>query len=80
MIGERDAAAPARAAMFWNCPRCRLSIKPRRPWLAVAVEHCPRCLAHARIPVMMFSSTLPAGELYHNPIALHNGRTSSPSG
>jgi hypothetical protein len=78
VIGERDGAAPAHAAMFWNCPRCRLSIKQRRPWLPI--EHCPRCLAHARIPVMMFSSTLPAGELYHNPIALHNGRTSSPSG
>ncbi len=32
-----------------SCPRCGLTIRPRRPWLTV--EHCPRCLAHARLPI-----------------------------
>jgi hypothetical protein len=38
------------------CPRCGLSIRPRLRWLTV--EHCPRCIAYARIPVRM--STVPA--------------------
>jgi hypothetical protein len=36
------------------CPRCGLSIRPRAPWLTV--EHCPRCIAYARIPVRMSTS------------------------
>jgi Bacterial regulatory proteins, luxR family len=52
-----------RGPMFLNCPRCRLSIEPRRPWLAI--EHCPRCLACARLRVPLFSSPLPPSELYH---------------
>jgi hypothetical protein len=47
---------------FLNCPRCGLTIEPRRRWLTI--EHCRRCLAHARIPVRMFSSSLSAAELY----------------
>jgi hypothetical protein len=30
----------------------------------LTIEHCPRCLARARIPVRMFSSSLSAAELY----------------
>ncbi len=39
------------------CPRCGLSIQPRARWLTV--EHCPRCIAYARIPVRMSTSTSP---------------------
>jgi Zn-finger nucleic acid-binding protein len=48
--------------VFLNCPRCGLSIKPKARWLAL--EYCPRCMARARTPVKLFSSTLPAAELY----------------
>lgn len=51
-----------RGLTFLNCPRCGLSIRPKVSWLTV--EHCPRCIARARIPVKLFSSTLPAAELY----------------
>jgi hypothetical protein len=44
-------------AVNFVCPRCGLSIRPRIRWLTV--EHCPRCIALARIPVRM--STVPAG-------------------
>jgi hypothetical protein len=49
-------------ASFLNCPRCGLSVRPKPSWLTV--EYCPRCMARARIPVKLFSSTLPAAELY----------------
>ncbi len=39
------------------CPRCGLSIRPRARWLTV--EHCPRCIAYARIPVRMSTSAAP---------------------
>jgi hypothetical protein len=48
--------------LYFNCPRCGLSIAPRRRWLRV--EHCPRCLARSRTPVALFTSTLPCIELY----------------
>ena len=51
-----------RGLPFVNCPRCGLSIRPKASWLAV--EYCPRCMARARIPVKLFSSALPAAELY----------------
>jgi hypothetical protein len=47
---------------FLNCPRCGLSIRPKASWLAV--EYCPRCMGRARIPVKLFSSALPAADLY----------------
>lgn len=53
---------PDHASSFLNCPRCGLSIRPKVSWLTV--ESCPRCMAQARIPVKLFSSTLPAAELY----------------
>ena len=48
--------------LFLNCPRCGLSIRPRRSWLWL--EYCPRCLGRSRIPVRLFSSPLPAAKLY----------------
>jgi hypothetical protein len=62
MTSTDDRAASRRAAPFLNCPRCGLSIRPKARWLTV--EHCPRCLARARVAVKMFSSPLPAAELY----------------
>lgn len=50
------------AVLFLNCPRCGLSIRPRARWLAI--EHCPRCMARAQIPVSLFASPLPTAELY----------------
>jgi hypothetical protein len=44
--------------LFLTCPRCGLRIGPRAPWLAI--EHCPRCLAHARLPVKLVSSPPPS--------------------
>ena len=51
-----------RGLAFLNCPRCGLSIRPKVSWLTV--EYCPRCMARARTSVKLFSSTLPAAELY----------------
>jgi hypothetical protein len=62
LIGARDPASKAQSSVFLNCPRCGLSIKPRARGLAI--EHCPRCLARARVPVTLFSSPLPTAELY----------------
>lgn len=62
MTGAHDLAASARAVSFLNCPRCGLSIKPKTSWLTI--EHCPRCIARARIPIKLFSSPLPTTELY----------------
>ena len=50
-----------RTSSLLSCPRCGLSIRPKASWLTV--EHCPRCIARARIPVKLLSWTLPAGEL-----------------
>ncbi len=61
VIGERNPATP-REPLYLTCPRCGLSMKPRQRWLAI--QHCPRCLARSRIPVRLFSSPLPAHELY----------------
>jgi hypothetical protein len=37
-----------------SCPRCGMRITPPVNWLAI--EHCPRCLAHARVAVALISS------------------------
>ena len=76
MIGEPESLGSGRGPVFLNCPRCRLSIKPRRSWLAI--EHCPRCLACARIPVRLFSSPLPPGELYQDDVGLGSPAAASP--
>ena len=67
-----------RGLPFLNCPRCGLSIRPKASWLAV--EYCPRCMARARIPVKLFSSALPAAELYPEgqvPTVRHGGPTTT---
>ena len=53
----------AGASPFLNCPRCGLSIRMKAAWWS-AIEYCPRCIARARIAVKLFSSGLPAAELY----------------
>jgi hypothetical protein len=40
------------------CPRCGITIYQRHP--EIAVEYCPRCIVHARIPVLMETSTAPS--------------------
>jgi len=67
LIGTRDPASKAQSSVFLNCPRCGLSIKPRARWLAI--EHCPRCLARARVPVTLFASPLRTAELYPDGMA-----------
>ena len=62
MTSTHDPGASPRATSFLICPRCGLSIRPRSRWLAI--EHCPRCLARARVAVSLFRSPLPPAELY----------------
>jgi hypothetical protein len=59
---ERRCTPSAREPLFLPCPRCGLSIRQRRQWLAN--ERCPRCLARSRIPITLFASALPADELF----------------
>jgi hypothetical protein len=73
MTGAHDPAASARAASFLNCPRCGLSIRPKPGWLTI--EHCPRCIARARIAIELFSSPLPTTELYREGFAPNAGAT-----
>ena len=44
---------------YLSCPRCGLSLYQRHP--EIAVQHCPRCVAHARISVLMQTSAAPSG-------------------
>lgn len=58
--------APARSVVaasqrFLNCSRCGLTIQVRFTWLRP--EHCPRCLARARVAHPMFQSPLPFSQL-----------------
>lgn len=43
--------------LFLNCSRCGLSIRTR--FVSVQMEHCPRCLARARVLQPLFSSPMP---------------------
>src|ERR1700733_13468699 len=45
-----------------NCPRCGLSIEVR-PY-RTQIRHCPRCVAHNRVIVELFSSALPPDVRY----------------
>lgn len=47
----------ARGLVFLNCSRCGLSIKVRFAWMQM--EHCPRCVARARVLQPLFCSPLP---------------------
>ena len=49
------------AEMFLNCSRCGLSIRAR--FVSLEVEHCPRCLARARLLQPLFRSPLPITRL-----------------
>jgi hypothetical protein len=39
---------------YLSCPRCRLTIRIRAPYLAM--RNCPRCLAHAGLPTPMHAT------------------------
>jgi hypothetical protein len=43
---------------YLNCPRCALSIRIQATDLAM--EHCPRCLGRARMPVPLYETPKPA--------------------
>jgi hypothetical protein len=49
-------------AAYLVCPRCRLSIRPRARWMTH--QHCPRCIARAHVTVELFTSAIPADQLY----------------
>jgi hypothetical protein len=40
------------------CPRCGLTVYQRH--LEIALQYCPRCIAHARTPVLMETATTPS--------------------
>ena len=66
-VTVRDGAGQARSAAGWSylrCPRWGLGIQPRVSWLAI--EHCPRCVAQARIAVRLVSSPLPTPQHYQD--------------
>jgi hypothetical protein len=42
---------------YLSCPRCRLTIRIRAPYLVL--RNCPRCLARAGLPTPMYVSTGP---------------------
>ena len=51
---------------YLNCPRCALSIRFRAEYLAI--RHCPRCLARARLPVTLYETPEPARvDLFRRP-------------
>jgi hypothetical protein len=74
-IREAVGMNPGRSAsrsydlLLLSCPRCGLSISPRVHWLAI--EHCPRCLAHARVAVRLSSSPSVSENLYRQRPTLH---------
>jgi hypothetical protein len=43
---------------YLNCPRCGLTIKLRASFLAI--EHCPRCRARAKLLSPLYVTRLPA--------------------
>ena len=51
---------------YLNCPRCALSIRIRADYLMI--RHCPRCLARARLPVLLYETPAPARvDLFRRP-------------
>ena len=42
---------------YLSCPRCRLTIRIRAPYLVM--RNCPRCLARAGLPTPMYASPGP---------------------
>jgi hypothetical protein len=43
---------------YLSCPRCRLTIRIRAPYLVL--RNCPRCLARAGLPTPMYVSAGPS--------------------
>ena len=72
LVMAHDLAAVGRAPSSLNCPRCGLSIERKVHWLAI--EHCPRRMARARVPVKLFCSALPSAQLYGEGSAPRAGR------
>jgi len=52
-------------SLLLTCPRCGLSISPKVHWLAI--EHCPRCLAHAHVAVTLISWPPTGEDVWHEP-------------
>jgi hypothetical protein len=50
---------------YLNCPRCHVAIRVRHA--ALAIRHCPRCVARSRIAIDMFPSRVPMRELTRDP-------------
>jgi hypothetical protein len=42
---------------YFNCPRCAISIRVRHDYLAM--KHCPRCQARARVAVPLYETPKP---------------------
>jgi Zn-finger nucleic acid-binding protein len=57
---------------YLSCPRCGLSVYQRH--LEIALQYCPRCVAHARIAVLMETSTAPSADRTNPPA--HRSRSS----
>ncbi len=80
---EMNAGNPAstpRRQLLWLCSRCGLSITPRARWLAI--EHCPRCMARAHLPVRLISTPPATGTVHPQRSTLTNrqgARTTYPS-
>jgi hypothetical protein len=47
---------------YFNCPRCRLSIRLPRA-ASIAPRHCPRCIARHGVATPLFPSPLSLREL-----------------
>ena len=52
--------------MYLNCSRCGLSLHTSR-FAHIEPEHCPRCLARARVLHPLFRSTMTMRDLIANP-------------
>jgi len=50
---------------YLSCPRCGLTVYQRHS--EIALRYCPRCVAHARIPVLMETSTAPSADRTNPP-------------
>jgi hypothetical protein len=55
MLDARDRATGSMS--YLSCPRCRLTIRIRAPYLVL--RNCPRCLARAGLPTPMYVSAGP---------------------
>lgn len=62
MMSPRSSASRSYHSPLLSCPRCGLRIRPRIHWLAI--ESCPRCLAHAHVAVSLIASPPSSEDLY----------------